>query len=46
MTWFGWTGEALAASLGLPEVEAHLVCRSTMDRAHALATAGALSFGL
>ena len=41
MTWFGWTGEALAASLGLPEVEAHLVCRSTMDRAHELATAGA-----
>lgn len=41
MTWFGWTGEALAASLGLPQVEAHAVCRSTMDRAHALAAVGA-----
>jgi BirA family biotin operon repressor/biotin-[acetyl-CoA-carboxylase] ligase len=41
VTWFGWTGEALAASLGLPQVEAHVVCRSTMDLAHAHAAAGA-----
>lgn len=41
MTWFGWSGEAIAATLGLPVVEAHAVCQSTMDRAHALAAEGA-----
>jgi len=41
VSWFGWTGEALAASLRLPQVETHRVCHSTMDRAHELAAAGA-----
>lgn len=41
MSWFGASGASLAASLGLPRVEALGWAGSTMDVAHELAAAGA-----
>jgi BirA family biotin operon repressor/biotin-[acetyl-CoA-carboxylase] ligase len=41
MTWFGVEGEALAATLGLPQVAAVTQVGSTMDAAHELAALGA-----
>ena len=41
MNWFGVTGEALAETLGLPQVAAYARVASSMDAAHELAAAGA-----
>lgn len=41
MTWFGHAADALARALDLPRVVAEACVDSTMDRAHALASAGA-----
>lgn len=41
MSWFGASGESLAAALGLPRVEALERTGSTMDVAHELAALGA-----